>query len=91
MPEENEMQGLERFHSLIDTYLQQLDLTVDYPFVIQHFSSPSNALQRAYLLQALINDKQYDRANALVATIKDPQPVEQQVIEKLKSILRWHR
>lgn len=90
-PADDNAQALERFRALIDTYLQQLNLTVDYPFIIQTFSSPYNALQRGYLLLALINDKQYDRASALADTIKDPQPIEQQAIDKLKSILRWHR
>lgn len=91
MPAEDDAQALEQFRSLIDTYLQQLNLTVDYPFIIQTFSTPNNALQRGYLLQALINDKQYDQASALAETIKEPQPVEQQAINKLKSVLRWHR
>ena len=91
MPAEDDNQGVELYNSLIDTYLQQLNLTIDFQFIIQTFSSPNNSLQRGYLLQALINDKQYDRANALAETIKEPLPIEQQAIDKLKSIMRWHR
>ena len=91
MPAEEDAQASELFRSLIDTYLQKLNLTVDYPFIIQTFKTPSNALQRGYLLQALINDKQYDQASELVEAIKEPQPIEQQAIDKLKSIQRWHR
>lgn len=91
MPAEDDIQGIERFQALMDAYLQKLNLTVDYPFIIQNFGLPNNALQRAYLLQALINDKQYDRANAIAETIKAPQPIEQQAIDKLNNTLRWHR
>lgn len=91
MPAEDDNQGVELYNSLINTYLQQLNLTIDFQFIIQTFSSPNNSLQRGYLLQALINDKQYDRANALAETIKEPLPIEQQAIDKLKSIMRWHR
>ena len=91
MPTEDDVQGIERFRALLDTYLQQLDLTIDYHFIIKNFSSPYNALQRAYLLQALINDQQYDQANAIARSIEKPQPIEQQAIDKLKGILRWHR
>lgn len=91
MPEEDDPTGLEQFQSLIDIYLQKLNLTVDYPFIIQTFITPNNALQRGFLLQALINDRQYDRASNLADTIKNPQPIEQQAINKLKGIMRWHR
>lgn len=38
MPAEDDNQGVELYNSLIDTYLQHLNLTIDFQFIIQTFS-----------------------------------------------------